>query len=58
MNLGFGRAVNQAIAVSRGQYILLLNPDAVPAANANGVLVGFLDDHPKAGAVGPRTYDG
>jgi GT2 family glycosyltransferase len=57
-NLGFARAVNQAIAVSRGRSILLLNPDCILAAEAVRVLAKFLDDHPKAGAVAPRTRDG
>jgi len=54
-NVGFARAVNQAIRVARGRSILLLNPDTVLAANAVSVLVRLLDDHPKAGAVAPRT---
>lgn len=41
-------------------YTLLLNPDTEIVANALAVLVDYLDDHPRAGAVGPmlRNPDG
>jgi GT2 family glycosyltransferase len=37
-NVGFGRAVNQGLAVARGAAILLLNPDARLAPDALGIL--------------------
>lgn len=51
-NVGFSRANNQAIRRARGRYVLLLNPDTLVEPNTLGVLAGFLDDHPEAGAVG------
>ena len=53
-NLGFATAVNQGIRAASGQYILLLNPDARLNPGALRALVGFLDSHPSAAAVGPR----
>ena len=53
-NVGFARANNQGIAVSRGRYILLLNSDTLVPPNALRQLADFMDEHPEAGAVGPR----
>jgi N-acetylglucosaminyl-diphospho-decaprenol L-rhamnosyltransferase len=56
-NLGFSRAVNQGLARSRSQVVLLVNPDCiVPAATANA-LVAFLIEHPNVAIVGPRLRD-
>ncbi len=53
-NLGFARANNQAIAVSQGRYLLLLNSDTEVKPGALQALVAFMDAHPEAGAVGGR----
>ena len=53
-NRYYAAASNQAIAVSRGAYLLLLNPDAEVTAGALDRLVEFLRSHPEAGAVAPR----
>ncbi len=53
-NLGFARANNQGIAASRGQYVLLLNSDTLVPPDALRRLVAFMNEHPEAGAVGPR----
>jgi GT2 family glycosyltransferase len=55
-NMGFGRSCNRAYKQSRGEYILLLNPDAYLLPDALSTLVRFLDSCPRAGAVGPRIY--
>jgi GT2 family glycosyltransferase len=49
-NLGFSRANNQAIRVSRGEYILLLNSDTVVSDDALGEMIRFMDEHPETGA--------
>lgn len=51
-NPGFAGANNQAIALSRGRYLLLLNPDTVVQPGALDALVVFLDETPAAGAAG------
>jgi len=56
-NTGFARANNQAIRRSRGEYLLLLNPDTNVAPNALQTLVEWLENHPQTGAVGPRTLN-
>jgi GT2 family glycosyltransferase len=55
-NPGFAQANNQAIARSRGRYVLLLNPDTVVLPGALDTLVDFMDRHPKAGAAGSRLF--
>src|SRR4026208_1231998 len=44
-NVGFGAAHNQAFARASGDYLLLLNPDAVIAEDALAPLVASLDAH-------------
>lgn len=56
-NVGFARANNQAIRLSRGRYILLLNSDAEVQAGALAKMVGFMADHPQAGGCGPRLLN-
>jgi hypothetical protein len=53
-NLGFARANNQGIRASSGRYVVLLNSDTVVPSGALEALVGFMDAHGDAGAVGPR----
>lgn len=54
-NAGFARACNQGIRHTRGAYVLLLNPDCVPAAGAIARLADYMRRHGQAGAVGPRV---
>jgi N-acetylglucosaminyl-diphospho-decaprenol L-rhamnosyltransferase len=56
-NVGFGRACNQGIRLSRGPYVLLLNSDAEVKPGAVETLAGVLDAQPGVGAVGPRTLN-
>lgn len=53
-NRGFASANNQGLAVSRGRYVALLNSDTLVSASALAELVAFMDEHPEAGACGPR----
>lgn len=45
-NRGFGAANNQALRIMRGRYALLLNSDALLAANAAAELFAYLEGHP------------
>ncbi len=56
-NLGFAAANNQAIRHSAGDYLLLLNPDTEVKPSALEELIRFMEDHPKAGAAGPRLLN-
>ncbi|KXB37670.1 glycosyltransferase, group 2 family protein [Bacteroidales bacterium KA00344] len=53
-NLGFAKANNKAIRQSRGEYVLLLNPDTVVGEDVLRECVRFMDAHPKAGGAGVR----
>jgi N-acetylglucosaminyl-diphospho-decaprenol L-rhamnosyltransferase len=53
-NLGFTRGNNQGMALSDGRHVLLLNPDTEVLGDALGEMVAYMDDHPKAGALGPQ----
>ncbi len=59
-NVGFARANNQAAAVARGRYLLLLNSDAFLTPRALEALVTVADAQPRAGLVGAqlRNADG
>lgn len=57
-NPGFAKANNQAIRVSRGEYVLLLNPDTVIGEECIRTLCYFMDEHPEAGGVGVKMLDG
>lgn len=54
-NLGFARANNAAISACRGQYSLLLNPDAfVTGVEQVRALARVLDEDPAVAAAGPK----
>jgi N-acetylglucosaminyl-diphospho-decaprenol L-rhamnosyltransferase len=54
-NLGFSRGNNLGAARAHGSYLALVNPDVVLTPNSLVRLVGFLQDNPRAGLVGPRV---
>jgi len=56
-NLGFAKANNQALKLSRGKYILFLNPDTVIYRNTLEKAVNSLKKHPKWGIVGCQLID-
>jgi len=57
LNLGFATANNQAIHLSTGRYILLLNSDTVIKPGAIDRLVSFMEANPQAGAAGARLLN-
>lgn len=57
-NVGFSRANNQAIGISKGEYILLLNPDTVVEEDAFEKCIEFMDSHPDGGGLGVKMIDG
>lgn len=56
-NVGFSKANNQAIRESKGDYVLLLNPDTIVAEDTLKGCANFLDAHPKVGATGVRMLN-
>ncbi len=57
-NPGFSIANNQAIRQSKGEYVLLLNPDTVVEEDTFEKCIDFMDAHPKAGGLGVKMIDG
>ena len=57
-NTGFAVANNQAIQLSRGRHILLLNPDTVVEEDTFLRCLDFMEAHPDAGALGVTMIDG
>ncbi|MFC2037554.1 glycosyltransferase family 2 protein [Chloroflexota bacterium] len=53
-NRGFTAANNQGLALSRGRYLLLLNPDTEVVDNALTEMCRHMDEHPGVGALGPQ----
>lgn len=56
-NRGFPAANNQGLALARGRYILLLNPDTEVVGDALQAMVAFADAHPDVGVVGPQLLN-
>jgi GT2 family glycosyltransferase len=54
-NMGYAAANNQAMDMSRGRYVLLLNSDTIILPGALDGAVRFMDCNSQAGAVGVRT---
>jgi N-acetylglucosaminyl-diphospho-decaprenol L-rhamnosyltransferase len=54
--LTFAANVNQGIAATRGEFVLVSNPDVVPARDAVAQLVAFMTDRPRAGIAGPEMH--
>jgi GT2 family glycosyltransferase len=52
-NLGYTKAVNQGIKLSKGKYVLLLNPDTVLHENSIKLMYDFLELNSGYGACAP-----
>jgi GT2 family glycosyltransferase len=50
-------AYNSVLPETRGQYILLLNPDTIISADSFAKMNEFMDQHPLAGGVSVRMVD-
>jgi len=56
-NLGFIKASNQGLDVSKGRYAMLLNDDTIVKEGAFDTLVKFMDSNSSAGACGPKLLN-
>ena len=56
-NRGFAAANNQALVLSTGDYILLLNPDTEIQEGAIASLTEFMNNHPACGVVAPQLLN-
>ncbi len=57
-NQGFSKANNQAIKISKGEYVLLLNPDTIVEDDTFQKVIDFMDTHEDAGGLGVKMIDG
>jgi hypothetical protein len=56
-NLRFAKANNVGIRASRGEYVLILNPDTVIHDHTLDQMIAIADRHPEAGAFGCRVLN-
>ena len=56
-NVGYGSGMNQAIAASRGRYVLVRNSDTSPHPGSIERMVRHMDAHPSCGAAGPMLLN-
>lgn len=57
-NLGFSKGNNQGVAVAKGEYICILNPDTVVAEDTFRLLLSFVQKEENLGVVGCKLIDG
>ena len=57
-NVGFARANNQAVRISSGEYVLLLNPDTLVEEDTFEKCLRFMDETPDCGGLGVKMVDG
>ncbi len=57
-NAGFSAGNNIGIRATRGDFVLLLNPDTIVPPGAVDALMDRLAARPDAGVIGPRIVDG
>ncbi len=55
-NVGFARAHNQGIRLTRGPYYLPLNPDVVLTPGFIDEMVAAMEQHPEAGSATGKVY--
>ena len=56
-NMGFAMANNQALVVSKGRYLLLLNPDTQVKDEAIERMLSFMNAHVETGLVSCHAYN-
>jgi GT2 family glycosyltransferase len=56
-NLFFTRAHNQALRISNGRYLMILNSDTIILDSTFDKLVKFMDDNPQCGVCGPKLLN-
>lgn len=56
-NLGFSAGNNRGLAVARGRYLLLCNPDCFVGPGTLDTLLRYADAHPEIGFLGPRLLN-
>lgn len=57
-NFGFSKGNNQGVAIAKGDYICILNPDTVIAEDSFTLLINFSENQKNLGIVGCKLIDG
>jgi len=57
-NAGYAKACNQALRLSKGEFVLLLNPDTIVGENTFRRCIDFMRAHEDAGAMGVKMING
>src|SRR3989344_3293452 len=59
-NIGYTRGVNEGIRASRGEAVLIINPDIIPLKGSIEGMTNFIYKNPKIGLLGPQllNFDG
>ena len=56
-NVGFGSANNQALEISKGKYLLMINPDTLVKENTLTAMIKFMDKNPQVGIAGCKVLN-
>jgi hypothetical protein len=56
-NYGFAKATNQGYRISRGRYVMTLNPDTEVFDGTLDAMIEFLDTYPHVGLVAPAVVN-
>ena len=57
-NFGFSKGNNLGVAIAKGEYICILNPDTVVAEDTFTSIIAFADKQKNLGIVGCKLIDG
>ena len=57
INVGFGRANNQGLAVAKGKYILFINPDCIVSEDTFDKMISFFENQTDCGLAGCKILN-
>ena len=57
INVGFGKANNQALEIAKGEYLLLINPDAIVREDTFEKMISFFKRTKEAGLAGCKVLN-
>ncbi len=56
-NVGFGRANNQGLKISQGNFILFINPDSIVSEDTLDKMISFFQERPDCGLAGCKILN-
>jgi len=57
VNVGFGKANNQGLAIAEGNWILFINPDCIVSEDTFEKMISFFESHPDCGLAGCKILN-